>query len=318
MNFTYRGLKADYEKLHVTDKDVDQQLLRLQQNSPRIIPVTDRPAQMGDEVVLDYAGFCGGVQFEGGTAQKQTLVLGSNMFIPGFETQLIGSTPGSDVTVHVTFPEQYHAKELAGKAAEFRCHIHEIRLKSNYELDETFAREVGGCASVDEMKQKLKESLQAYYDERSEMELQDKLLRQASATLDYTPGKEELDAAVEEQMQTLQAQLAQKGLDLKAYCQFTGSTPESLREDAKPEAEANLRIGKTVEQIAALEKLEATQEDLASACQQVCRQNHLTMKELEPYYDAAFEQMLVRSILLRKTAQLVREAAEVNVVEKQM
>ena len=177
MSFTYKGLSAQLTRHIVTDEEVDRQLQRLLQQSPRIAEVTDRPTELGDEVVLDYAGFCDGEQFAGGTAENQTLVLGSGMFIPGFEEQLVDKVPGEKVTVHVTFPETYHAENLAGKAAEFRCVIHQIRVKTPYELDDVFAKEVGGCDTLVEMHQKLKESMQAYSDQQGEMDLQDRLIR---------------------------------------------------------------------------------------------------------------------------------------------
>ena len=129
MAFTYLGLTAELTRHTITEEEVDRQLQRLQQQSPRIEAVQDRPTRNGDEVVLDYAGFCDGVQFPGGTAQMQTLVLGSGTFIPGFEEQLLDKVPGEEVTVHVRFPDAYHAPELAGKDAEFCCRIHVIRLK---------------------------------------------------------------------------------------------------------------------------------------------------------------------------------------------
>ena len=140
MSFTYRGLQAKLDKHMVTGEEVDRNLARLLQQNPRIAVIKDRPTELGDEVVLDYAGFCDGEQFAGGTAEMQTLVLGSGMFIPGFEEQLVDKVPGEEVTVHVTFPESYHAENLAGKAAEFRCTIHEIRVKTPYELDDILPR----------------------------------------------------------------------------------------------------------------------------------------------------------------------------------
>lgn len=180
MSFVYKGLKANFEKLTVTEHELDRQMDRLRQQTPRVIPVTERAAKMGDDVVLDYAGFVDGKQFDGGTAKEQVLTLGSGMFIPGFESQLVGAHAGSDVLVTVTFPKDYRATELAGKPAEFRCHIVEVREKSAYELDDVFAKEVGGCQTLGEMKQKLRQSLQDYYDERAEMEVQDTLMRQGS------------------------------------------------------------------------------------------------------------------------------------------
>ena len=192
MSFVYRGLKAVNTRHIITDAELDRQMERLQQQNPRIARVTDRPTENGDEVVLDYAGFCDGVQFPGGTAEYQTLTLGSGAFIPGFEEQLLDKVPGEEVTVHVTFPQQYHSADLAGKAAEFKCKIHEIRVKTAYELDDTFAKEVGGCETFAEMQQKLRESLQAYTDQRGEMDLQDRLLRQAADTLEFTPSQEQI------------------------------------------------------------------------------------------------------------------------------
>ena len=229
MSFTYRGLKAELHKHTVTDAEIDRQIERLQQQTPRIAVVTDRPTENGDEVVLDYAGYCDGVQFPGGTAEMQTLVLGSGAFIPGFEEQLLDKVPGEEVTVHVTFPEAYHAEDLAGKAAEFRCKIHEIRVKTAYELDDTFAKEVGGCETFDEMRSKLGESLQAYSDERGEMDLQDRLLRQAAQTMEFTPSEKQIDVEITEQIQNLTAQLAQQGLTLEMYCQFMNTTEEKLQ-----------------------------------------------------------------------------------------
>ena len=124
MEFTYRGLKAELTRHFITDEEVDRQIQRLQQQNPRIAVIKDRPTENGDEVVLNYAGYCDGVQFPGGTAENQTLVLGSGMFIPGFEEQLLDKVPGEEVVVNVTFPEQYHSEALAGKQAQFHCKIH--------------------------------------------------------------------------------------------------------------------------------------------------------------------------------------------------
>ena len=313
MSFTYKGLTAELTRHIVTDAEVDRQLERLQQENPRITEVEDRPTQSGDEIILDYAGFCNGERFAGGTAQNQTLVLGSGMFIPGFEDQLLDKVPGEEVTVKVTFPEVYHSEELAGKDAEFHCVVRAIRLKTPYELDDTFAKEVGGCESFDEMRQKLAESLQAYSDERGEMDLQDRLLRQAAETLDVEIDHGQLEQAVEQQVQNLEAQLAQKGLNLDMYCQFLNTTPEQVRKEAEPQAIWALRTQAAVEEIVRLEKLEANQEDIAKAMAAVCQQNGITMEQLKEYYDEAFEQAIIQSVLTGKVMGLIRDAANVTV-----
>ena len=328
MSFVYKGLKANFEKLTVTEHELDRQMDRLRQQTPRVIPVTERAAKMGDDVVLDYAGFVDGKQFDGGTAKEQVLTLGSGMFIPGFESQLVGAHAGSDVLVTVTFPkdyratelavkfpEEYQAEELAGKDAEFRCHIVEVREKSAYELDDVFAKEVGGCQTLEEMKQKLRQSLQDYYDERAEMEVQDTLMRQAAATLDYTPSAQELKEGIDAQVELLKAQLGRKGLTLEAYLQFTGKTEQQIRDDAKPEAENSLRIQKSAERIALLEGLTATDEDYANELAAICRQNGLTMEQLKPHMNAQFEASVRDNIRMKKAIAFVRANADVTVVD---
>ena len=314
MSFTYRGLTAVLDHHTVTMAEADHQLQRLLQQTPRIQEVNDRPTQPGDEVVLDYAGFCNGEQFAGGTAEKQTLVLGSGTFIPGFEEQLLDKVPGEKVTVQVTFPEQYHSAELAGKAAEFRCTIHEIRVKTAYELDDVFAKEVGGCETFDEMRKKLGESLQKYSDERGEMDLQDRLLRQAAQTLDFQPTEAQLNSELDQQMENLKAQLAQQGLTMEMYCAFMNTTEEKLREDARADAEVSVKLQAAIETIVELENLEATKEEIAEAVVVIARQNNMTVEQLKPYYDAQFEAAVVRSVLTGKVMSLVREAAEITEV----
>ena len=312
MSFEYRGLKAVLDRHVVTDSEVEHQLQRLQQQTPRFAQVNDRPTQNGDEVVLDYAGFCDGEQFAGGTAEMQTLVLGSGTFIPGFEEQLLDKVPGEEVDVHVTFPEQYHSDALAGKAAIFKCKIHSIRIKSAYELDDTFAKEVGGCETLDQMRQKMHESLQAYADERGEMELQDTLIRKAADTLAFNPSQSQIEAELDDQMQNLSAQLAQQGLNLQMYCQFMNTTEEKLREDARANAITSVKIQAAIEQIIALENLEATETEIGEAVAVIARQNRMTVEQLKPFYDAEFEAAVVRSVLTSKALKLVRDAAEIT------
>ena len=309
MEFTYKGLRATLSKYAVTDEEVDRQLMRLLQQNPRVAEVTDRPTEQGDEVVLDYAGFCDGVQFPGGTAERQTLVLGSGMFIPGFEEQLVDKVPGEEVTVKVTFPEQYHAEDLAGKEAEFRCKLHAIRVKTPYELDDIFAKEVGGCEDLADMRAKMKASMQGYADERGEMELQDQLIRQAAESLDITISDAQLDEAVNEQIKVLEAQLAQQNLNLEMYCSFMGKDEKELREEARPAAEASIRVQAAIDKVVELEGLTATEEDMGEALALIARQNRITLDELKEHYSSELEQAVTKSILTTKAMELIRANA---------
>lgn len=311
MSFQYRGLKGVYEKHVVSEEEVNHRLTMIAKQNPRIIPVNDRPSQNGDEIVLDYAGFCDGVQFPGGTAEMQTLVLGSHTFIPGFEEQLIGYMPGDEVSVKVMFPSEYHAPELAGKAAEFRCKIHQIRENTEYQMDNVFAMEVGGVATFAEMKEQYAKAFQEYADNQSEMELQDSLLREAAKTLEYVPTDAEIDAELDAHLETLKGQLAEKGLTLEMYLQFMKTTEEKLRADARGDAVVSLKTKATIDKVVELEKLEVSDEEMEAALEVVCRQNNMTVDMLKPHIDDEFTAAITRSILMGKVMRLIRDAAEV-------
>ena len=313
MEFQYKGLTAQLQKHTVTDEEIDRQLQRLQQQTPRFTNIEGRPTQNGDEIVLDYAGFCDGEQFAGGTAENQTLVLGSGTFIPGFEEQLIGKNVGDKVTVEVTFPEQYHSDALAGKPAQFHCTIHGIRVRSAYELDDTFAKEVGQCDTFAEMRQKMANSMQSYADDRAEMELQDQLLRKAAETLDYTPDEAKIEAELDQQLNTMRAQLARQGLSLEMYCQFMNTDEAKLREEGRATAIAQLRNKAAIDKIVELEKLVPTQEEITQMLEAICRQNNLTMEQLRDCYDQQLEDAVMQSVLTTKVLGLIRENANITI-----
>ncbi|MBQ8768470.1 MAG: trigger factor [Oscillospiraceae bacterium] len=312
MEFKYKGLAGQLQKHTVTGEEIDRQLQRLQQQTPRFTNIEGRPTQNGDEIVLDYAGFCDGEQFAGGTAENQTLVLGSGTFIPGFEEQLIGKNVGDKVTVEVTFPEQYHSEALAGKPAQFHCTIHAIRLRSAYALDDTFAKEVGHCDTLTEMWEKMRQSLQAYADQQGEMELQDNLLRQAAETLDFTPDEAAVEAELDAQMQTMRAQLARQSATLEMYCQFMATDEKTLREEGRATAVQNLRNKAAIDKIVELEKLEPTQEEITQMLTAICRQNNLTMEQLRDCYDEQLETAVMQSVLTTKVLGLIRENATIT------
>lgn len=312
MEFQYKGLHAKLERVEVTQEELNRRMEQLRRQTPDITEITDRPSQLGDELVLDYAGSIDGVAFDGGTAQMQTLTPGSGMFIPGFEEQLLGKHPGEQVTVHVTFPEQYGHTALAGKAADFDCHIHAIRIHGEYAMDDRFAREVGHCENLQAMRDMVAASLRAYYDEKSERELQDNLIRQAAATLDFTPTEEELDTTAEMLMGNLKAQLYQRGLTLEQYCEFDKTTPEALLEDMRHDAAPMLRVDAAVTRIAALENIRATAEEIGEAFANVAQSNGLTQEQLLQAYDPELASAIEGSVIQAKVFQFVRDHAIVS------
>ena len=313
MSFVYRGLKADFKRYIVTEQDVQQQIDGILQENPKIEHITDRPAQLGDEVIIDYAGFCEGEQFPGGTAEHQPLTLGSGMFIPGFEEQLVGKEIGEEVIVSVTFPEAYHSEKLAGKAAEFRCKIHHIHAKSTYEPNDEFAKEFGDCETMEEFREKLALSMQNYVDEQAEMDLQDRLMVEAANSLDFAPSEEEIEAELDEQIGRLSAELEHQGMNLEMYCQFTGTSVEKLKADARENAVTSIKVRAAVDEIAALENITAEKNEIDEALAHVAMQNGITMEQLKELYNDDFEKAVVRSIIIGKVMHLIRAAAEITV-----
>ena len=313
----YKGLKAVRETLVVSDVQVDRQIEKLLEQNMKSIVVTGRPSQLEDELVLDYAGFCEGVQFEGGTAEKQTLVLGSGMFIPGFEEQLLGKNAGEEVDVHVTFPEQYHAENLAGKPAVFKCKIHEIRVKTKYNADDDFAREVGGCESFAEFREALREGMQAYIDGQADQEMKDRLMNQLIEGYDCEISEEQLDKAITQELEALEAQLARQGLNLDLYCQFTGKTREELREEYTADARKNIMRQSIIAEIAAAEGIEADEEAVADEIKAICQQNNMTIEQLQPYLTDEFQAAVIRSVITNRVLDRIVEYAEITVVVAQ-
>ena len=312
----YKGLHGTLERLIVSDEKVDAQIGQLMDQNPRVIPVTDRLSRAGDQLVLDYAGFCEGEQFEGGTAQRQTLTLGSGTFIPGFEEQLVGKNVGDAVDVSVTFPQQYHAENLAGKPAVFKCLIHEIRMLSRYEDGDAFSREICGLESMEALRAQMRQELQEYADRQAEEELKLRLLDAALEGCDYAVTPEQLEAAADQQMNVLEARLAQQGLTLEAYCRFTGKSPEQLRQECLPDARKGILRQMAIDEIARAEDIEADEVSVVRAIRELARQNNMSVQQLAPHIDDAAQRAIMHNVITAKVLDCLRDYAVVETVEK--
>ena len=313
----YKGLKGTYERLIISEANVDRQVEALLDQHTKVIPVTERASEPGDELVLDYAGFCDGVQFEGGTAQNQSLVLGSGTFIPGFEEQLVGVRPGDTVDVRVTFPTPYHSEALAGKDAVFKCGVKAIRQREKYSPDDAFAREIGGYDSIAAMREALKQGMQAYADRQADADLKLRLLDQLVGRYDGELDESQVNAALEAEMQSLRAQLSRQGLTLEAYCRFTDKTESQLREDRLPDARKRVIRQQILLEIIEAEGIEASEEDVAEEIRRLCRQNNMTPEELSARLDEAAQRAIVQNVLADKALDCLKACAEVDTVEKQ-
>jgi len=314
--FNYKGLEAVYEHMTVTEDQVDRQIDRLIEQNQTTVTVSDRPSQLGDEVVLDYTGFCDGVPFEGGKAEDYPLTLGSGMFIPGFEDQLVGKNTGERVDVHVTFPVMYHAADMAGKQATFRCKIKEIRVFRKHQADDTFAREVCGCESFTALREQLRTGMQHYIDRQSDLELKGRLLDQLCEQFDGEVTAEQLEKALDIEMDELEAQLRQQRLTMDQYCQFMSTTTEQLREDAIPSARKNVQRQMIIAEIARIEGIEADEQSISEAFADVCRENNISPEDLQMHFDQQLESILVRTVIENKVLDVIKANAKITIVER--
>ena len=255
----YKGLTFDKVEVEVTEEEVAAKLEEEQKKNARTVSV-ERAVENGDEVVLDFEGFVDGVAFEGGKGENYPLTIGSGSFIPGFEEQLIGAEAEKEVEVNVTFPEEYHSADLAGKAATFKCTVHEIKVKELPELDDDFAAEVSEFDTLDEYKADIKAKLAERKEKEAKLAKEDQVVEKAvaNATMEIPEAmlKTQQNQMVQEFAQRIQAQ----GLSMEQYFQFTGLTAEKMMEEVKPQAEKRIQTRLVLEAIVKAENIEITDE----------------------------------------------------------
>lgn len=257
----YTGLTLKKVVGKVKKAEIDAEIAREQEANCRWIDVTDRPVQDGDKIVLDYSGSVDGVKFEGGTAQKQPLTVGSHQFIPGFEEQIVGKNIGENFDVTVTFPEDYHAEDLKGKEAVFACLVHEIKVKELPALDDEFAKDLGEYDTFKEYKNGVKERLQKKADaEAKQKEDNDLIMAVVDGTTVEIPDamiEDEIDRYIDNMKQSL----AQYNIKFEDYLQYTGATEDKLREERKKEAERDVKTSIVLEAIIKKENLIPSKEE---------------------------------------------------------
>ena len=311
----YKGLEVVKSVQIVTDAMVMEQLEEVRKENQKTIIITDRVAELGDEVILDYAGFVGEHQFDGGTAEMQSLVLGSGMFIPGFEEQLVGAAIGAEVDVNVTFPEQYHAPDLAGQAAVFRCKIHEIHAKELYPMDDTFAQGVAGLATLDEMKAVLKKNMEEHAQQMADSQVNDRLLEALVAQCEEVETSDEMmNAEIESAVARISQQMAQQGIPMEAYLQFYGKTMEEFRQDLRPQAENSLKARLALEEVARLEGITVTDEELEAEVELMAREFGISAEQLKTLMGEGIAlENLRKDTVVKKTVKVLLDSAVITV-----
>ena len=302
----YLGMEAVQNKTEATDEEVNAEIDRVRQQNSRETEVTDRPAQNDDVVNIDYEGFCDGKAFEGGKAEKASLKLGSGQFIPGFEDQIVGHSIGDEFDVNVTFPEEYHAAELAGKAVVFKVKLNGINVIELPEVDDEFAKDVSEFDTIDEYKADLKAKIQSRHDANTENEVKDQLIDKLVDKLDADIPDSMFETEVENVIRDYDTRLRMQGMSLDMYFKYTGMDLDTMRQQARPQAEKQVKVRLALEKIAELEKIEVSDEDLNAEIKRIADSNHITEDQVKEIVGA---EAVRDDMKVERALNLVREKA---------
>ena len=310
----YKGIEVEQVDPEVTEEDVDRDIEAMRKRNSRMV-VADRPVENGDTVILDYAGFVGDEQFQGGTAENQELKIGSGMFIPEFEEQLIGVKAGESKDVVVTFPEEYQAKELAGKEATFKCTVHEVKFEELPELDDEFAKDVSEFDTLAELRDDARARILESVKLQCENEAKDKVIAQV-----YENNKIEAPATMvademDRMIQELEQQMRYQGLNIQQYLQFTGSTLDDFRNEIKPEAEKRVATRIVLRSIGDVENVEVTDEDLDKELQRMSEAYNTDPENIKKMLGEENLAFFRKDIALTKVMDMLYNEAKITLVK---
>lgn len=307
----YKGLKVEKISNRVTQKEIEAKLVEEQEKNARTVSVTDRPVQDKDEVVLDFEGFVDGVAFEGGKGENYPLTIGSGAFIPGFEEQLIGANLEEEKEVNVKFPEEYHAKDLAGKEAVFKCTVHEIKVKELPELDDEFASDVSEFETLDAYKADIKAKIKEQKIAEGKRKQEDKAVEEAVANAQMDIPDAMVDTEVRQMANDFAQRLQQQGLTLDQYFQFTGMTAEKMTEELKPQALKRIQTRLVLEAIVKAENIEISDEKIDEEIQKMADAYKMEADKLKEFMgEKEKEQMKLDMAVQEAVTFLVDNAVE--------
>ncbi len=306
----YKGVEIEKVSAEVSEEDINKEIETLQKRNSRMILV-ERPAKEGDTVLIDYSGFVGEKQFEGGTAERYPLVLGSNAFIPGFEEQLIGATAGEDKEVIVTFPTEYHSEELAGKEAVFKCKVHEIKEEELPELNDDFAKDVSEFDTLDELKSDKRESMQKAAESRALNEMKNLIVEKVSEANDVDVPNAMVEEEVDNMMRQFDQQLRYQGLDIEKYFAYLQKDPMEFRSELKAEAEKNVKTRIVIVAVANAEKLEASEADINAEFTKMAEQYKMEVEKIKELLGGD-STMLEKDIKMKKAVDFMYDNAVIK------
>ena len=305
----YKGYAVERTVAPTTDEEVDAEIAQVRARNSRTVDITDRPAADGDIAVIDYEGFVDGKPFEGGKGEKHNLTLGSGQFIPGFEAQIVGHNPGDEFDVVVTFPEDYHAKELAGKEATFKTVLHEIKFNELPALDDDFAKDVSEFDTFDEYKADVKAKITDRHVKAADAEVEEKLIDALIDNLEADIPEAMFVNETENQLRDYDNRLRMQGLDLGTYLKYTGLDLDKMREQFRPRAERQVKTRLALEKIAELENLTVTDEDTEAEIKKIADMYGL---ETDKVKEQVSPDMLAEDIRVGKAVDIVKANAVIT------
>jgi trigger factor len=317
----YKGVEVPTQKVVVTEEELNEELGRLQERHAELVVIEDGVAENGDISIIDYDGSVDGVPFEGGQAERYSLELGSNSFIPGFEEQVVGLATGDLKDVEVTFPDTYHAEDLAGKQAVFKVKIHEIKRKQLPELDDEFAKDVSEFETLDEYKVDLKVQLESRKDQEAKGVREGLVVDKVAELAEIDIPQAMISSEVQNMMTDFDNRLRSQGMNLEMFLSFSGQTKNDLQEQMKVDAEKRVRNNLVLEQVAKEEKIEVTEDDVTKELDTLAVSYKRTAEDLRNVLEANGSLNSLREeISLRKTVEFLlsnsKEVAPVEVEEE--
>lgn len=305
----YIGIPVTKTVREASDEDADNEISDTQKRNSRQVEVTDRAAQDGDIVVIDFDGYVDDKPFEGGKAEKYNLTLGSGQFIPGFEEQIVGKNIGDEFDVNVTFPAEYHAAELAGKPAVFKIKLHEIKFNELPALDDEFAKDVSEFDTFAEYKADVKAKIQDRYNKQADGEVEEQLIGALIEKLKAEIPEPMYVAETENFVRDFDGRLRMQGLDLKTYFKYTGLDLDALRKQMRPQAERQVKTRLALEKIVELEGIKPTDEEIAAEYDRIAKAYNMELDKVKEMVDEA---AIAEDVAVKKAVDLVKEKAVVT------
>lgn len=305
----FKGIEVEKKEVEVTDEEVDTEINRVRESNARMIDIDDRAAQDGDTVVIDFDGYVDGKQFEGGKAEDYSLVLGSHSFIDNFEEQLEGKNIGEDVTVNVTFPENYQAEELQGKPAEFKVKIKEIKVKELPELDDDFAQDVSNFDTIAEYKEDLKKKLAENKEEALKREREETVIGKIIENAQMDIPEQMVEAQTRQMTQEFAQRLSSQGLSIDQYMQFTGLTPQKMIEELKPQALKRIQSRLVLEAVVAAENIETSEDELNKEIENMASMYQMEVDKLKEVIGEEEKKQISLDLAVQKAVEMVTSAA---------